>query len=58
MATGTLGSARCYKDPWSLVRIRSFISDQSGRKFDPRQVTLLYENWDEAESLRKRFPDD
>jgi putative nucleotidyltransferase with HDIG domain len=53
-----LGSARCYKDPWSLVRIRSFISDQTGRKFDPRLVTLLYENWDEAESLRQRFPDD
>jgi response regulator RpfG family c-di-GMP phosphodiesterase len=53
-----LGSARCYKDPWTLVRIRAFISDQVGRKFDPRLVTLLFENWDEAESLRQRFPDD
>jgi response regulator RpfG family c-di-GMP phosphodiesterase len=52
-----LGSARCYKDPWTLVRIRGFISDQVGRKFDPRLVTLLYDNWDEAESLRQRFPD-
>jgi putative nucleotidyltransferase with HDIG domain len=52
-----LGSARCYKDPWTLVRIRGYISDQTGRKFDPRLVTLLYENWDEAESLRQRFPD-
>jgi response regulator RpfG family c-di-GMP phosphodiesterase len=53
-----LGSARCYKDPWSLVRIRSFVSEQSGRKFDPRLVTLLFENWDEAEALRQRYPDD
>ncbi len=53
-----LGSQRCYKDPWSLVRIRAFVSDQSGRKFDPRMVTLLFENWDEAEALRQRFPDD
>jgi putative nucleotidyltransferase with HDIG domain len=53
-----LGSHRCYKDPWSLVRIRAYVSDQSGRKFDPRLVTLLYENWEEAEALRQRFPDD
>jgi response regulator RpfG family c-di-GMP phosphodiesterase len=53
-----LGSARCYKDPWTLVRIRNFIADQNGRKFDPRLVTLLFEHWDEAETLRQRFPDD
>jgi putative nucleotidyltransferase with HDIG domain len=53
-----LGSARCYKDPWTLVRIRNYISDQIGRKFDPRLVTLLFEQWDEAEALRQRFPDD
>jgi response regulator RpfG family c-di-GMP phosphodiesterase len=53
-----LGSARCYKDPWSLVRIRNFIADQNGRKFDPRLVTLLFERWDEAEALRDRYPDD
>jgi putative nucleotidyltransferase with HDIG domain len=52
-----LGSARCYKDPWSLVRIRAYVSDQTGRKFDPRLVTLLFENWEEAESLRQRYPD-
>jgi putative nucleotidyltransferase with HDIG domain len=53
-----LGSQRCYKDPWSLVRIRSFVSEQAGRKFDPRLVTLLFDHWDEAESLRQRYPDD
>jgi response regulator RpfG family c-di-GMP phosphodiesterase len=53
-----LGSQRCYKDPWSLVRIRSFVSEQAGRKFDPRMVTLLFDHWDEAESLRQRYPDD
>jgi putative nucleotidyltransferase with HDIG domain len=53
-----LGSARVYKDPWTLVRIRNYVSDQTGRKFDPRLVTLLFENWDEAEALRQRYPDD
>jgi putative nucleotidyltransferase with HDIG domain len=53
-----LGSVRCYKDAWELVRIRSFVSDQSGRKFDPRLVTLLFENLDEAQDLRRQYPDD
>ncbi len=53
-----LGSQRCYKDPWTLVRIRSFVSEQGGRKFDPRLVSLLFDHWDDAEALRQRFPDD
>ena len=53
-----LGSSRCYKDPWTLVSIRRFFSDQSGRKFDPELVNLLFDGWDEAQTLRERFPDD
>ena len=52
-----LGSARVYKDPWSEQRIRDFINEQSGRKFDPRLVELLHGNWDEALALRQQHPD-
>ena len=52
-----LGSARSYKRPWDAGRIRGFVSEQSGRKFDPRLVELLFAHWDEAEALRARYPD-
>ena len=53
-----LGSARVYKDPWSTERIREFMTGQSGSKFDPQLVQLLFTHWDEAQTLRQRYPDD
>jgi len=53
-----LGSARVYKQPWDAHRIRTFMREQSGRKFDPRLVDLLFTHWDEALALRQRYPDD
>jgi response regulator RpfG family c-di-GMP phosphodiesterase len=53
-----LGSVRVYKDAWPAERIRDFIQGQSGKKFDPALVQLLFDNWGEAESLRQRYPDD
>jgi response regulator RpfG family c-di-GMP phosphodiesterase len=52
-----LGSRRCYKDAWTPQRIRDFILEQSGIKFDPRLVQILLDKWTEAESIRARFPD-
>ncbi len=52
-----LGSQRCYKDAWPSQRIRDFIIEQSGIKFDPQLVQILLDHWTEAESIRARFPD-
>lgn len=52
-----LGSRRCYKEAWEDQRIRDFIAGQSGRKFDPHLVGLLFERWDEVQALRARLPD-
>jgi response regulator RpfG family c-di-GMP phosphodiesterase len=52
-----LGSRRCYKEAWAPARIREFIVEQSGVKFDPKLVQLLLDHWDEAEAIRVKFPD-
>ncbi len=52
-----LGSKRCYKDPWPASKIQEFIKEQSGIKFDPSLVDLLFKHWDEAEKIRESLPD-
>lgn len=52
-----LGSRRCYKEPWSSDKIQTYIKEQSGIKFDPQLVDLLFQHWDEAEQVRLRLPD-
>ena len=52
-----LGSRRCYKEPWPIERIRAFLSEQSGKKFDPRLVELMLTNFDRMQAVRKRLPD-
>ena len=52
-----LGSRRCYKEPWPHDEIRRYLAAQSGTKFEPRLLELLFEHWDEAESIRRALPD-
>ena len=52
-----LGSRRCYKEPWPEERIRDFLLDQRGRKFDPALVDLLMARWNQVMALRERLPD-
>lgn len=52
-----LGSKRCYKEAWAPEAIRDFITQQSGVKFDPRLVDLLFANWDRADEIRRNLPD-
>jgi putative nucleotidyltransferase with HDIG domain len=52
-----LGSTRVYKAPWSRPQIREFLVEQTGRKFDPQLVNLLFEHWDAADALRLQYPD-
>ena len=52
-----LGSDRCYKDRWEWDKIRQFVTEQRGVKFDPKLVDLLMEHWDEAVAIRTDLPD-
>jgi response regulator RpfG family c-di-GMP phosphodiesterase len=52
-----LGSRRCYKDPWPADRIRVFMAEQRGRKFDPMLIDRLLMHWDEALAVRASLPD-
>jgi putative nucleotidyltransferase with HDIG domain len=52
-----LGSRRCYKEAWDTDAIRAHLVAERGRKFEPRLVDLLIEQWDEAEALRLSLPD-
>ncbi|HEX6834296.1 MAG TPA: HD domain-containing phosphohydrolase, partial [Rudaea sp.] len=52
-----LGSRRCYKEPWPIDAIRAFIAEQSGGKFEPRLVELLFENWERMLAVRVALPD-
>jgi response regulator RpfG family c-di-GMP phosphodiesterase len=52
-----LGSDRCYKDAWEWQRIKDFITEQRGVKFDPRLVDLLMDHWEEAVAIRADLPD-
>jgi response regulator RpfG family c-di-GMP phosphodiesterase len=52
-----LGSKRCYKDPWTPERIRAFMLEQRGTKFDPAVVDQLFERWEQALALRDELPD-
>ena len=52
-----LGSKRCYKLAWDDQAIRDFIAQQSGIKFDPKLVALLFAHWDQAMAIRSQLPD-
>ncbi|HEY2395180.1 MAG TPA: DUF3369 domain-containing protein [Rudaea sp.] len=52
-----LGSRRCYKESWTSDRIRTFMLEQRGRKFDPTLIDRLLAHWDEALAMRASLPD-
>lgn len=52
-----LGSRRCYKEPWNIDDIRTYLVEQSGIKFEPRLVELLFENWERVHAVRADLPD-
>ncbi len=52
-----LGSRRCYKEPWPAETVMAFLKEQRGKKFDPRLVDILLENWERAAAVRSMLPD-
>lgn len=52
-----LGSRRCYKEAWTADRIRAYITEHSGKMFDPVLTGILLEHWERAEAIRDQLPD-
>ena len=52
-----LGNQRAYKAPWPNHKIKDFIKEQAGKKFDPQIVTLFLRNFSAISLVRERFPD-
>lgn len=52
-----LGSDRVYKKAWEDEDIFSLFKEQSGKHFDPKIVTLFFENLEEIFEVRKMFQD-
>jgi len=53
-----LVSRRCYKECWNFEDALSYVSEQSGRQFDPELVAKLLDNLDAVRDIYVRYPDD
>lgn len=52
-----LTSERPYKKPWTVEAAVEYITEQSGKHFDPKYVQLFIENLDKIIHIKKRFAD-
>jgi putative nucleotidyltransferase with HDIG domain len=52
-----LGSRRCYKEPWPIDAIAAFLTEQKGKKFEPRLVDLMFADWKRIQAIREDLPD-
>lgn len=50
-----LGSERIYKRAWSSEQIRNYVTEQSGKHFDPRLAALFLEHFERFEAIRKKY---
>lgn len=52
-----LGNQRAYKMPWPNSKIKEYIREQAGKKFDPNLVDLFFKLFNKISSIREQFPD-
>lgn len=52
-----LGSERAYKKPWQENDIIQYITERSGKQFDPRMVEAALSLFDSFREIRVNFPD-
>ncbi len=53
-----LGSKRCYKEPWQNDKIKAYLVEQKGVKFEPKLIDLVVQSFEEFVTVRAQFPDD
>ena len=52
-----LGSERCYKKSWDDKRIFEMIKNESGKQFDPKLVSIFFNNIEEFLAVRESHKD-
>lgn len=52
-----LSSKRCYKEAWATEGVKHYISEASGKQFDPNLVKILIDNFNEFCEIRTLYPD-
>lgn len=53
-----LGSKRCYKEPWTMEQILTYIKDQRGIHFEPKLVDWVLGHAEELVRVKGLFPDE
>lgn len=51
----SLGSKRAYENAWSEDKIKSYILEQRGKKFDPNIVDVFIEHHEEIVNIREKY---
>jgi response regulator RpfG family c-di-GMP phosphodiesterase len=51
-------SKRTYKEPWDMVRIVAWMTEQRGKHFDPAMVDVFLEHADDFRAIHERYPSD
>jgi response regulator RpfG family c-di-GMP phosphodiesterase len=51
-------SKRCYKSPWGVEEVKTYIKENAGKQFDPIITQVLLENFDQILALRELAPDE
>jgi len=50
-------SARCYKEAWSIGKVKALFEREAGLQFDPKLVEHLLNNIDQYIAIRDQYPD-
>jgi HD-GYP domain-containing protein (c-di-GMP phosphodiesterase class II) len=50
-------SKRCYKTPWTVDEVKSYMRENAGKQFDPIITHIMLENFDRILELRNQAPD-
>jgi response regulator RpfG family c-di-GMP phosphodiesterase len=53
-----LGSKRCYKKVWPNDQIKAYLISEKEKKFEPKLVDIVVDNYDEFLAIRTEFPDE
>ena len=52
-----LGTSQSYKEAWSNDKIKDFLIAEKSKKFDPKLVDIIIDDFDDFTAVRAQFPD-
>ena len=52
-----LRSKRTYKSAWEADKAIQYVTDESGKSFDPKMAAIFLSNIDQIETIRANYPD-